>query len=46
MTLHENGAVVAQATTTVRPFGALDPAQNPVVGIGSSNYGGLFPLFP
>jgi sugar lactone lactonase YvrE len=37
MILYENGAVVAQATTTVRPFGALDPTQQPGVGIGNSN---------
>lgn len=38
MTLYENGAVVAHTTTTARPFGALDPTQNPGVGIGNSNY--------
>jgi hypothetical protein len=37
MTLYENGAVVAQTTTTIRPFGALDPTQEPGVGIGNSN---------
>jgi hypothetical protein len=37
MTLYENGAVVAQTTTTVRPFGALDPTQQPGVGFGNSN---------
>ncbi|HZV06325.1 MAG TPA: Calx-beta domain-containing protein, partial [Gemmataceae bacterium] len=37
MTLYENGTVVAQTTTTVRPFGALDPTQQPGVGIGNSN---------
>jgi WD40 repeat protein len=37
MTLYENGAVVAQTTTTVRPFGALDPTQQPGVGVGNSN---------
>jgi hypothetical protein len=37
MTLYENGAVVAQTTTTIRPFGALDPTQQPGVGIGNSN---------
>jgi outer membrane protein assembly factor BamB len=37
MTLYENGSVVAQTTTTVRPFGALDPTQEPGVGIGNSN---------
>ena len=29
MTLYENGVVVAQTVTTVRPFGALDPTQQP-----------------
>jgi hypothetical protein len=38
MTLYENGAVVAQTVTTIRPFGALDPTQNPGVGIGNTNY--------
>jgi hypothetical protein len=37
MTLYENGAVVAQTTTTIRPFGVLDPTQEPGVGIGNSN---------
>jgi outer membrane protein assembly factor BamB len=37
MTLYENGAVVAQTTTTARPFGPLDPTQEPGVGIGNSN---------
>jgi hypothetical protein len=37
MTLYENGAVVAQAVTPVRPFGALDLTQQPGVGIGNSN---------
>jgi hypothetical protein len=37
MTLYENGALVAQTTTTVRPFGPLDPTQQPGVGIGNSN---------
>ncbi len=37
MTLYENGAVVAQTTTTVRPFATLDPTQEPGVGIGNSN---------
>jgi hypothetical protein len=37
MTLYENGTVVAQATTTARPFGPLDPTQQPGVGIGNSN---------
>ena len=37
MTLYENGAIAAQITTTVRPFGPLDPTQQPGVGIGNSN---------
>jgi glucose/arabinose dehydrogenase len=37
MALYENGAVVAQITTPFRPFGALDPTQEPGVGIGNSN---------
>jgi outer membrane protein assembly factor BamB len=37
MTLYENGAVVAQTTTTIRPFATLDPTQEPGVGIGNSN---------
>jgi hypothetical protein len=37
MTLYENGAVVAQTVTPFRPFGPLDPTQEPGVGIGNSN---------
>jgi N-acetylneuraminic acid mutarotase len=37
MRLYENGAIVAQTVTTVRPFGALDPTQNPGFGIGNAN---------
>jgi hypothetical protein len=37
MALYENGAVVAQIVTPDRPFGALDPTQQPGVGIGNSN---------
>jgi hypothetical protein len=37
MTIYENGAVVAQTVTPLRPFGALDPTQQPGVGIGNSN---------
>lgn len=37
MTLYENGTVVAQVTTTIRPFATLDPTQEPGVGIGNSN---------
>jgi DNA-binding beta-propeller fold protein YncE len=37
MALYENGTVVAQTTTTARPFGPLDPTQEPGVGIGNSN---------
>jgi len=35
MTLYVNGAVVNQTTTTIRPFGDLDPTQNPGIGIGN-----------
>ena len=38
MTLYENGVVVAHTFTPNRPFGDLDPTQNPGVGIGNSNY--------
>jgi hypothetical protein len=37
MTLYENAVVVKQITTTIRPFGPLDPTQEPGVGIGNSN---------
>jgi Concanavalin A-like lectin/glucanases superfamily/Calx-beta domain len=37
MTIYENGGVVAQTTTTARPFGPLDLTQQPGVGIGNSN---------
>lgn len=43
MKLYENGVVVAQTTTTLRPSGDLDPAYNPGVGIG--NHGG-YPATP
>ena len=35
MTLYVNGAVVNQTTTTIRPFGDLDPNSNPGIGIGN-----------
>ena len=35
MRLYLNGILVSQGLTSVRPFGALDPASNPGVGIGS-----------
>ena len=35
MRLYLNGILVSQGVTSVRPFGALDPASNPGVGIGS-----------
>jgi hypothetical protein len=38
MKLYVNGKVVAQTVTSIRPFGDLDPASNPAVGIG--NHGG------
>jgi hypothetical protein len=37
MKLYENGAVVAQTATAVRPFRDLDPASNPGIGIGNAN---------
>ena len=38
MRLYLNGVLMAQTTTTVRPFGDLDPNSNPGIGIG--NHGG------
>lgn len=38
MKLYLNSMLVTQSTTSIRPFGALDPASNPGVGIG--NHGG------
>lgn len=38
MRLYVNGMIAAQTQTTVRPFGDLDPASNPSIGIG--NHGG------
>jgi hypothetical protein len=38
MSLYENGALVAQQTTTIRPFQNLDPTSNPSIAIG--NHGG------
>jgi hypothetical protein len=35
MSLYENGYLVGRKVTEIRPFGALDPAQNPGVGIGN-----------
>jgi len=43
MKVYENGVLMAQTVTTVRPFADLDPASNPGVGIG--NHGG-FPNTP
>jgi hypothetical protein len=43
--LYINRALVATTTTTIRPFGALDPTQNPGLGIGdvqSANYAEYF----
>jgi hypothetical protein len=37
MKLYENGAIVAQAVTGVRPFRDLDPTLHPTVGIGNAN---------
>src|SRR5262249_42187202 len=38
MCLYENGVIVAQQVTTIRPFQNLDPTQNPSIAIG--NHGG------
>jgi outer membrane protein assembly factor BamB len=38
MSLYENGGLVAQTVTSIRPFQNLDPAQNPSIAIG--NHGG------
>jgi streptogramin lyase len=38
MSLYENGVVVAQEVTAIRPFQNLDPTQNPSIAIG--NHGG------
>jgi hypothetical protein len=35
MSLYENGYLVGRKVTNIRPFGALDPTQNPGVGIGN-----------
>ncbi len=43
MNLYLNGGLISQTVTTVRPFGALDPASNPGIGIG--NHGG-YPTTP
>ncbi len=43
MRLYLNGTLVAQTTTSARPFGDLDPSSNPGIGIG--NHGG-FPTTP
>ena len=37
MSLYQNGVLAAQTTTTIRPFAALDPTQNPALGIGNAN---------
>ena len=43
MGLYVNGVLMAQNNTALRPFGDLDPASNPGVGIG--NHGG-YPATP
>jgi sugar lactone lactonase YvrE len=43
MSLYENGAVVAQEVTSIRPFANLDPTQNPSIALG--NHGG-YPSSP
>jgi len=35
MKLYENGVLMSQITTTIRPFADLDPASNPGIGIGN-----------
>ncbi|MGH7992319.1 MAG: LamG-like jellyroll fold domain-containing protein, partial [Limisphaerales bacterium] len=40
MNLYVNGALVAQANTTIRPFGPLIPTDHPGIGIGNVNDGG------
>ena len=45
MSLYIDGVLADSTTTSIRPFGALDPTQNPGLGIGnvqSSNYGEYF----
>ena len=37
MSLYLNGTLATQITTPFTPFGALDPTQDPGVGIGNSN---------
>ncbi len=37
MSLYENGVLMSQTTTSIRPFGALDPTQQPALGIGNAN---------
>ena len=43
MNLYLNGVLMSHLVTTVRPFGDLDPASNPGIGIG--NHGG-YPTSP
>ena len=40
MSIYTNGVLAAQITTTVRPFGPLDPDESPGIGIGNLNDGG------
>ncbi|MGD0814502.1 MAG: S8 family serine peptidase [Verrucomicrobiota bacterium] len=35
MSVYTNGVLAAQTITTLRPFGALDPTQEPTIGIGN-----------
>jgi hypothetical protein len=45
MSLYTNGIIAAEITTAVRPFGPLDPAFGPGLGIGNySSQPGPFPL--
>ena len=40
MKIYTNGVQAAQTTTSIRPFGALQPDQSPGIGIGNVNDGG------
>jgi serine/threonine protein kinase len=46
MQIYTNGVLAAQTTTTIRPFGRLQPGASPGVGIGNVNDGvNNFPFF-
>jgi len=44
MKLYENGAVVAQTVTGLRPFRDLEPTLHPGIGIGNGNSTGNTPF--